>query len=165
MEQGLEIAWIGLGGVVVGGLISSFTAWLIQLGERRKYRRERSWDLRREGYTGIIGSLDRARAILVLLDKGFDENPEGFPGSPHEVQASKQMIEQMQAARFAYHAQRLILSAGFIARYDTYLADMDAVQEANLNPPEKAHQAAMAIADAVADLETLASSELGFDFG
>ncbi len=35
----LDIAWIGLGGVVVGGLISALTTWLVQLGERRKYRR------------------------------------------------------------------------------------------------------------------------------
>ena len=62
--MGLEVAWIGFGGVVIGGLISSLTTWLLQLGERRKYRRERSWDLRREAYTTIIGSLDRARAWL-----------------------------------------------------------------------------------------------------
>lgn len=160
----LDVAWIGLGGVVVGGLISGLTSWLVQLGERRKYRRERSWDLRREAYTGIIGSLDRARAVLVYIDKGYDENPQGFGGSEHEQRATKQMIEQMQAARFAYHAQRLILSQAFVARYETYLADMDSVQEANLDPPGKAHQAATVIADTVVALENLAAAELGFDF-
>lgn len=164
MALGNEVAWTGLVGVVVGGLISGLTTWLVQLGERRKYRRERSWDLRREAYTEIIGSLDRARAILVVLDKGFEENPAGFGGTPHEAQASKQVIEQMQAARFAYHAQRLILSQAFIRRYEAYLAAMDVVQEANLDPPEKAHQAATAIADAVGALEILAAAELGFDF-
>ena len=160
----LDVAWIGLGGAVVGGLISGLTTWLVQLGERRKYRRERSWDLRREAYTGIIGSLDRARAILAYIDKGYDEDPQVFDGSEHERRASTQMIEQMQAARFAYHAQRLILSQAFIARYETYLADMDTVQETNLDPPEKAHQAATTIADAVVALENLAATELGFDF-
>lgn len=164
MGLALDVAWIGLGGVVIGGLISGLTSWLVQLGERRKFRRERSWDLRREAYTGIIGSLDRARALLAYIDRGYEENPQGFDGSAHEQRASKQMIEQMQAARFAYHAQRLILSQAFVSRYETYLSDMDAVQEANLDPPEKAHQAATAIADAVVALETLAAAELGFDF-
>lgn len=164
MSKEVVIALIGLGGVVVGGLISALTAWLIQRGERKKYKRERSWDLRREAYTAIIGSLDRARAILAMIDKSYTDDPHGFGGTPHEVQASKQMIEQMQAARFAYHAQRLILSIAFIARYDVYLAAMDAVQEADLAAPEKAQQAVAAISLAVTDLEQLASAELGFDF-
>lgn len=162
--MGLEVAWIGFGGVVIGGLISSLTTWLLQLGERRKYRRERSWDLRREAYTLIIGSLDRARALLAYIETGFAENPEGFDGSEHERRASTQMIEQMQASRFAYHAQRLVLSRPFIERYDAYLAAMDDVQNANLPPPEKAEQASSTIAAAVTALEALAAAELGFDF-
>ena len=160
----LQVALIGLGGALIGGLLSVVSTWLIQRIERKKYRRDRSWELRREAYTTIVGSLERGRAILQVIDEGYREDPHGYDEGDHVKQASREMSEHLQAARFAYHAQRLLLSPRFIARFEQYLKDMRDTDSPGLAPPEQAADAAAVVARAVPDLEAIALEELGLAF-
>jgi gas vesicle protein len=154
-------ALIGLGGVVIGGAISSVTTLLINRNERKKFRIDRSWDLRREAYTAIIGALDRARAILDHIDEGYREEPHAYDESEASKNASKQMIEQFHLARMAFHANRLMLSKAFASKYDKLNTELDAASSPNLAPPEKAAIASEIATRIVAELEELALIELG----
>jgi hypothetical protein len=154
-------ALVGLGGVVIGGAISSVTTLLISRSERRKFRDERSWDLRREAYTRIIGALDRGRAILSHIDQGYQENPHAYDESDACKQATKQMIEYLHVARTAFHANRLVLSKAIVAKYDQLNTELEAASDPNLLPPQKASVAAEIATRIVSEMETLARDELG----
>jgi hypothetical protein len=154
-------AWVGLAGAVIGGGISSLTAVLIARNEREKYRRERSWDLRREAYTKIIGALDRARAITAHIDDGYDDEPHAWDASEANRTAAKQMIEHFHLARTEFHANRLMLSSAFIAEYNKMNVELHEAENPNLLPPESATLAAEVMTHSVANLESLAKDELG----
>lgn len=157
----IATALIGLGGAVVGGAISSATTLLIAHTEREKYRRERSWDLRREAYTAIIGALDRARAIARHIDDEYADNPHGWDASPANRKAQVQMVEFFHAAREAFHANKLMLSKAFVAKYDEMNRSLDESNNPNLAPPEIANIAASVMERVVPDMEELATRELG----
>lgn len=159
----LEIATaaIGLAGAVIGGGISSLTAILIARNEREKFRRERSWDLRREAYTVIIGALDHARAITETIDEGYDEDPHAWDASEYHRKAQEQMIQHFHVARNAVHANRLMLSKSFTAKYDEMNKRLGEADHQNLIPPESAEIAASVMRSIVPELEDLAIRELG----
>jgi hypothetical protein len=159
----IAVALIGLGGAVIGGGISSAATILIARNEREKFRRERSWDLRREAYTVIIGSLDRARAITVHIDEGYDEDPHAWDASDGNRKAQSQMVEFFHAARTAFHAHRLVLSKAFVAKYEEMNRCLGEAENPNLIPPETAEIAASAMQRIVPEMEELAIRELGLD--
>ena len=152
-------ALIGLGGAVIGGGISSLTTILITRSERQKYRRERSWDLRREAYTKIVGALDRARAIIVHIDERYHDDPHMWDASEANSAAQAQMIEHFHAARMEFHANRLMLSSAFVAQYEAMNREL---REANdLISPESAVVAARVMNRIVPEMEALAKHEIG----
>ncbi len=157
----IATALIGLGGAVIGGAISSTTTLLISRSEREKYRRERSWDLRREAYTVIIGALDRARAITLYIDDGYDDDPHAWHGSDEDRKAQAQMIEHFHAARGAFHAHKLMLSKAFVAKYNEMNESLGEADNPNLVPPESAEIAARIMQRIVPEMEELAMRELG----
>jgi hypothetical protein len=161
MASQLVPALIGLAGAVVGGGISSLTTFLIARSEREKYRRERSWDLRREAYTKIIGALDRARAITAHVDECYDEDPHTWDASDANRIAQAQMIEHFHVARSEFHANRLILSPAFVAAYERMNAELSSADNPNLIPPESAELAAQVMKRSVAAMEAVAREELG----
>lgn len=154
-------AVIGLAGALVGGAISSVTTLLIARGEREKYRRERSWDLRREAYTTIIGALDRARAIAQHIDDEYSDDPHGWDASENNRKAQTQMVEHFHAARNAFHSQKLMLSKAFVAKYEEMNRGLGAGDNPNLAPPESAEIAASVMRKIVPEIEELATRELG----
>lgn len=160
----IATALIGLGGAVIGGGISSVTTILLARGEQKKFRRERSWDLRREAYTKIIGALDRARAICVHIDEGYADNPEAWFASEEKKKADQQMIEFFHTARFEFHANRLMLSSAFVAQYDEMNFGLGEADNQNLIPPESAEMAADIMKRIVPEMEALAKRELGVGF-
>lgn len=157
----IESALIGLGGALLGGLISSGTTLLVQRGERKKFRFERAWDLRREAYTQIIGSLDRARAITEHIDSEYSDDPHGWDASENNRRAQAQMVEHFQAARAAFHANRLMLSRAFVTKYEEMNRELGESNHSNLAPPEGAAMAAQAMKRIVPEMEELAARELG----
>lgn len=157
----IATALIGLGGAVIGGAISSATTLLIARTEREKYRRERSWDFKREAYTTIIGALDRARAITQHIDDEYAEDPHGWDASPANRKAQGQMVEFFRAAREAFHANKLMLSKAFVAKYDEMNRSLDESNNPNLAPPEIADIAARVMERIVPEMEELAARELG----
>jgi len=159
----IETALIGLAGAVIGGGISSAATILIARNEREKFRRERSWDLRREAYTTIIGALDRARAIAAHIDDGYDEDPHTWDASEGNRKAQAQMIEFFHAARQAFHANRLVLSKAFVAKYEEMNRALGEADNQNLIPPESAEMAASAMQRILPEMEELAIRELGLD--
>lgn len=154
-------ALIGLAGALVGGAISSATTLLIARSEREKYRRERSWDLRREAYTTIIGALDRARAITQHIDDSYDDDPHAWDASDENRKAEAQMIEYFHDARGAFHAHKLMLSRAFVAKYEEMNLRLGEADNSNLIPPEGAEIAARVMARIVPEMEELAIRELG----
>jgi len=163
MPAEVVTALIGLGGAVIGGGISSVTTILVARSEREKYRRERSWDLRREAYTKIIGALDRARAITAHIDDGYDDDPHAWDASEANKKASAQMVEYFHAARIEFHANRLMLSAAFVEQYERMNLELGEADNPNLLPPEGAEIAARVMSRIVPAMETLAKEELGVD--
>ena len=156
-------ALIGLGGAVVGGGISSVTTILVARAEREKYRGERSWDLRREAYTNIIGALDRARAIIVHIDDGYDHDAHAWDASEANRASQAQMIEHFHAARTEFHANRLMLSSAFVAQYERMNRELGEADNPNLIPPESAGMAVRVMNQVVPEMEALAKKELGVD--
>lgn len=161
MAPEILVALIGLGGAIVGGAISSVTTWLIARGERSKFRRERSWDLRREAYTVIIGALDRARAIAQYISDRYDEDPHDWDASADNRNAQAEMIEHFQVARTAIHSSRLVLSKAFVAQYEEMNRGLAEGNNPNLLPPESATIAAKVMRKVVPEIEGLAIRELG----
>ena len=156
----IETAAISFFGVLVGGAITSVTTLLIQRSERQKYLRERSWDLRREAYTEIIGALDRARAITMHIDEGYREDAHQWDESEANRKAQSQMVEHFHKARTVFHAKRLILSRAFIAKYETMNRELGEASNPNLIPPEAAEISADVMRRLVPALEELAQREL-----
>lgn len=157
----IATALIGLAGALVGGGISSATTLLIARSEREKFRRERSWDLRREAYTAIIGALDRARAITVHIDDGYGDDPHVWDASDANRKAQAQMVEHFHAARNAFHAHKLMLSKAFVAKYEAMNTGLGEADNPNLMPPEGAEMAAKVMQRIVPEMEELAMRELG----
>ena len=154
-------ALIGLGGAVIGGGISSVTTILVARTEREKYRRERSWDLRREAYTKIIGALDRARAITVHIGDGYSDDPHAWDTSEANRAARTQMVEYFHVARIEFHANRLMLSSDFVGQYERMNRELAEGNNPNLLPPESAEIAASVMNRILPDMEALAKQELG----
>ncbi len=154
-------ALIGLAGAVIGGGISSTATLLIARNEREKYRRERSWDLRREAYTTIIGSLDRARALTKHIDERYDEDPHTWDASDSNREAQSQMVDHFHTARNAFHANRLVLSKAFVAKYEEMNRTLGEADNPNLIPPEASEMVASVMQRIVPQMEELAIRELG----
>jgi hypothetical protein len=159
----LATAFIGLAGAVIGGGITSTATVLIARNERQKFRRERAWDLRREAYTIIIGSLDRASAITKHIDDEYGEDPHGWHASENNHKAQAQMIEFFHTAREAFHANRLVLSKAFVAKYEEMNCGLEEADNPNLVPPEAAELAASVMQRIVPEMEEVAIRELGLD--
>jgi hypothetical protein len=157
-------ALIGLAGAVIGGGISSITTILIARSEREKYRRERSWDLRRETYTKIIGALDRARAIVAHIDDGYDDDAHAWDASEANRTAQAQMVEFFHVARIEFHANRLMLSPAFVGQYERMNRELGEADNPNLLPPESAGTAADVMNRVLPEMEALAKKELGVRF-
>lgn len=157
-------ALIGLGGAIIGGAISSITTLLVARSEREKYRRERSWDLRREAYTKIIGALDRARAITAHINDQYAEDPHRWDASDENRTAQAQMVEHFHAARNEFHANRLMLSSAFVSAYERMNRELGEADNPNLIPPEGAELAAGVMHRTVPAMEALAKKELGVEF-
>jgi hypothetical protein len=161
MASEMVTALVGLAGAVIGGGISSLTAILIARSEREKYRRERSWDLRREAYTKIIGALDRARSITTHIANGYDDDPHAWDASVANRNAAKEMVGHFHVARAEFHANRLMLSPAFVVGYNRMNFELGEADNPNLLPPESATLAAEVMDRSVASMEALAKEELG----
>jgi hypothetical protein len=157
-------AMIGFGGVALGTAASSVTTIIITQQERLKFRSERSWDLRREAYTKIVGALDRARAITQYIDDGYDDRPEAWDQAEANRKAQAKMVEFFHAARIEFHASRLMLSAAFVAKYEEMNFGLEEANNQNLIPPETAEMAANVMKRLIPEMEELAKRELGVDF-
>lgn len=164
MASEIATAVIGLAGAVIGGGISSLTTILVARGEREKFRRERSWDLKRVAYTKIIGALDRARAITSHIDDGYDDDPHAWDASEANKKAQEQMVEHFHAARIELHANRLVLSSAFVVQYEKMILALGEANNPNLIPPESAEIAAEVMNRMVPGMEALAKQELGVNF-
>lgn len=163
MSYEIETSIIALGGVALGSIISSVTTLLINRSERQKYKQERSWELRREAYTSILGSLDRVRAILVHMNDRYQEDPHGYDASGERAKANAQLIDFFQAARGSLHANCLMLSKDFLREYDRMSKELSEAENGNLIPPESAEIAASAVQVGVERLDNLARRELGVE--
>lgn len=157
----IAAALIGLAGAAIGGGISSATTLLIARRDSERFRSERSWELRREAYTAIIGALDRARAITRHINEGYREDPHAWDESESNRKAQTQMIEFFHVARQAFHANRLMLSKAFVAKYDEMNHDLGEGENPDLAPPESADIAATVMARILPEMEQLALRELG----
>lgn len=164
MASEIVTALIGLAGAAIGGGISSLTTILVARSEREKYRLERSWDLRREAYTKIIGALDRARAIIVHIDDGYDDDPYAWDASKANKIAQVQMVEHFHAARIEFHASRLMLSSAFVGQYEKMNHALGEANNPNIIPPESAKVAAEVMNRTMPGMEALAKEELGVNF-
>ena len=156
-------ALIGLTGALVGGAISSVTTILVHRSEGQRFRRERSWTARYEAYTKIIGSLDRARAILDHMDEEYGEDPHTYDASKRCREANAQMIEFFHAARTEFHANRLMLSRAFVAKYNQMNRDLEEAANPNLIPPESTEMSAAVMRRIVPEMHELAVKELEVD--
>jgi hypothetical protein len=164
MASEITTALIGLAGAVIGGGISSLTTILVARGERKKFRQERSWDIRREAYTKIIGALDRARAITTHISDGYDDEPYAWDASEANKKAQEQMVEHFHAARIEFHANLLMLSSAFVLQYEEMNRALGEADNPNLIPPESADIAAKIMNHTVPRMEALAKQELGVNF-
>ncbi len=161
MALEITAALIGLAGALIGGGISSLTSVVIARGEREKYRHERSWDLRREAYTRIIGALDRSRAITAHIADGYNDDPHNWYKSKANENACAQMVEHFHAARSEFHASKLMLSDDFSSLYEQMNRSLAEVDNPNLAPPERADATAKLMKELVPRMEAMAKRELG----
>lgn len=113
-----------------------------------------------EGYTTIIGALDRARAITQRIDDDYAEDPHGKDASPANRKAQGQMVKFFCAAWEAFHANKLMLSKAFIAKYDKMNRSLVESNNPNLALPEIADIAARVMERIVPEVEELAAREL-----
>lgn len=139
MGLDIQVAIIGLAGAIVGGAISSLTALGIARMERKKYARERLWELRREGYTQILASLIPASNIAKHISDEYERNPHGYDASDRMRAAMEQFDENLRASRAAFHSYRLVVSASFADDFIKMEWGLREIAEnPNLIPPEAA---------------------------
>ena len=142
-------ALIGLAGVVLGGLISSGTTWLMARSERMKFAREKLWDVRREAYMNVIGSLVQAKRLAKHMADQYDDDPHRYDASDELRRALTQFVDAFGAAQAAFVTNQLMLSTNFIDRFETLLHEVgDVNQNDNLLPPERARLAPGMASDA-----------------
>lgn len=161
MAYEIETALIGLTGVLLGGVVSGAATYLVQRGERDKHMRERSWDFRREAYTKILGSLDRASSLMDRMNEGYRENPHAYDPSREREELSAHFVTQYHEARAAIHANRLMLSKDFLREFDHLQSGLAQAESDNLAPPESAKIVAEEIQTSVKRLEEIGRRELG----
>ncbi|WP_334185076.1 hypothetical protein [Novosphingobium sp.] len=121
----IQTALFSLGGVVIGGGISSATTWLIARSERRKFAREKTWDVRRQAYTKIIAEMVVATSWANEMELGFRRNPREYEKSPKADKDSGEFAGCVVTAKRVFIANRLMLSQRFVAEFDAIMNDFE----------------------------------------
>jgi hypothetical protein len=83
---------IGLVGVILGGSMSSLSNYFLARAERKRFARERIWDLRREVYTKIIAKMgeierDAEEDYLNFTDERGGDNYQGSKAQDASLKA------------------------------------------------------------------------------
>ncbi|THD35695.1 MAG: hypothetical protein E7773_10130 [Sphingomonas sp.] len=94
MADGDTSAWIGLAGVALGGTISTIASFALAFTERKKFARDRIWDIRRGVYTKIIavmGDIER-RAEDHRFNFTDDAGGENYFDSPAYRQMEGEIV-------------------------------------------------------------------------
>lgn len=161
MALEIQVAVIGLAGALIGGAISSFTTWRISVSERNKFARERLWDLRREAYMKVIGSLYQAGRLATHMSERYSDDPHGFDESPDKQLALKQFGDSFDDAQFAFTSNMLLLSPTFSTAFEKMLRDLGRIaDDPNLVPPEAADMLSERMQPQVELLTAMALSEI-----
>lgn len=156
MRPELASALIGLAGAVVGGGITSFTTWVISRSEHGRFARERTWDIKREVYTKLLGSLVKAVRWAENIDRRYQDDPHRYDASNDVKKHGAHFVGFMQEAQDAFASNRLMISATIVKRFVQLQSELEDVSDnPNLAPPEQAelaHKALKAGFDALSDM-------------
>ena len=125
---------IGLGGVILGGSISSLSNYLLARAERKRFSRERIWDLRREVYTKIIAKMaeierDAEEDFLNFTDeRGGDD----YQGSKAEDVSLKAIVIKEHELRDLILLNRITIGSAVAQWYATMINELG---ELEINRP------------------------------
>lgn len=129
MALEIATALIGLGGVALGSIIPAAITLVTNRSERSKFQREKLWDVQREAYTSIVGSLVKARRIAEHIAVGYKNDAHGFDASPESRRALGQYQLHMQSAQDAFTTNQLVLSPEFIDMFEQMLRSLRDIAE------------------------------------
>jgi hypothetical protein len=161
MSLELEIAIIGLVGVVIGGGITALTTWAIAREERNKHKRERIWDLRRDAYMKIVASMVQAARLMEHINENYQSDPHGYDASEDTKQALSEFIESFKDARAVYTSNALLISKLFSEKFENIHDDISIIRaNDNLIPPESSNKAWLAIDKGCGELLSIAKAEV-----
>ena len=154
-------AAIGLIGAVIGGGITSFTTWIIARGERTKHKRERIWDLRRDAYTKIIGSMVQANRLIGHVNKRYQFDAHESDSNVNVKQALNEFIDNFKNARDIFTSNSILISNEFSEKFESIHSKFDEIARdqdtAELN---KLHMARAVINGGCRELLSLAKAEI-----
>lgn len=161
-------AGAGVGGVLLGAI---FGAWLNRRSaiatarqlipiEQQRLTSQRLWESRREAYTEILKHLQEARRAAERIEDELNDpqgNPHDFYGSKRHRDIGALRGEGYRAAQRGMIDHQLSISRAFRARYETFLMEVEAVDDA---PPNMDLELAAVYRSATRDLFEIATTEI-----
>ena len=153
-----------LGASLITGIVTLLAAIRAARMNINAAQYDRIWDSRKPGYTAILATLWDASEKADLVDSGYNSGEHGY--GPHEYFASPAKERDEAAADKAwarckseFDVNRLILSDGFLARFESLLGSLPTAYDRE-SPPRDAARWAECLRDAYRDLLSLARREM-----
>lgn len=161
----LSGALIGLSGVILGGTISSVSNYILARAERKRFARERIWELRREIYTRIIAKMGEIERVAEDDRRNFGDEfgGENYEGSKARDACVKSIVVKEHELDALILSNRIIISA---AMADWYAGQINELGHLETNRPAyETHEFAAAYHEAVGEqfrkVLAVAQGELG----
>ena len=164
MPSEIVTAIFGLTGTMIGGAVTFLTTWVIARGELTKRKKERIWELRRDAYTKIIGSMTQATRLIEHINENYQSDPHGYDSSDDVKQASTEFSDSFKDARAVFTSNTLLLSSLFSEKFETIHNNVSNVEEdPNLTPPETTDKIWLAMSSGCRELLEIAKAEIVAD--
>ena len=172
METEILTAIIGAGTGVGGALLGTILgAWLNHRAaiatarqlipiDQQRLTSQRLWESRREAYTEILKNLQEARRAAESIEDEFND-PQGNVHDFYQSEGHRGLRalrgEGYRAAERGMTHHQLSISRAFRARYEAFLLEVEAVDDA---PPNMDLELAAVYRSATQDLFQIATAEI-----
>ena len=142
-------------------LAGALFMWCLKKGEARS---ERTWNVRKLGYSSVLAKLKEASEAADIVDRGFHGEERGF--GPHDYFGSSAHVHEEEAAakawascKLEFNVNQLIVSDEFSAEFERLLESLPTNHD-EYDPPEEASRRSVCLRRAYSDLLPLARHEL-----
>lgn len=146
---------IGIGGAVLGTIVGSAAT---HLTERNKHAREKTWEMKVEGYSVIVTSLCEMLSEAEQIQQFYDEDPHSAAADPAVEKHASAMWEAHRRAVKEFRGKSILFTDASVKVFRTFA---EAIAGAAYEDSQSQHRAVlMAIRKAVADLAVQAKIEV-----